>query len=746
MAVEWMRSCYSSQWYLFKDSRTTVWGRYYRVHADKKGIPLVPFYPGPHLFGSQRWWEKNFQLEQPELGELISARQQWDNGSPQFPLPEAVTVGSASCLVDGESIGEALTPDSPLRDGSYPVQCYVIPPIDPIEWGFNVYRCPVQLWWLQRLWELDNGFRGNLAAEVAVKFPDAQVFFPRPQRLLPPTCLIVSPRYAVILFSPTQNGEQALIEVIEGILGPVDMGGFSTANLWYQQSERGLIRLSDHGVTINTPLLCVGYSYGGACAQIAAAIARLGNANRLVRWLSFGAPRAGDDRMQALLGLPTRGCGLANDDDIITAIPPDVDVIPGLRLVLGDAVLAWNRWQPARETWKLFHDGHVEENAYPVPTVAEMVTLFLHVVGTGTFFGIPAHSLIEYEQRLFRRCPVRQAVGDGAMGLGGGPELLGLNAPDVHAFDRLALFGPAARLGAGRLGMRSVPPVPARGYLGMAGRRAGKGLLSLWGGLPRIGVVGLEGKALGSGRLGVFGQDAGTGQLGLSAKDVGRGKLGLAKGVQLPAISYQATANGSSTTAVTSYTTPKFTPASGKLLITVASFSTTFQSSAPTITLNGTSVPAQQNTTFSMTGFFGILTFYEVSSPAVLSSIAITPAVSSLLLWSCTVVENLWYSSLDITPSIWNASGASSTPALGFETLTANGAEYVYAAYGFFSTTVPGWMSPMISLGQDETGTLSHQACGLSSGYLITSNAGRYAPSANISVVTAWAMMGESWY
>ena len=137
----------------------------------------------------------------------------------------------------------------------------------------------------------------------------------------------------------------------------------------------------------------------------AAAIIRLAHPTRFVRWLTFGAPRPGDEALRNLLSLPTRGCALANSDDAITAIPPDIDSIIPAETILGRQLTAFAEWKPPRETWRQLADGSIEPNVYPSLTTQELIDLLEHVWTQHTFFDYPAHRIREYQRRIRLRCP-----------------------------------------------------------------------------------------------------------------------------------------------------------------------------------------------------------------------------------------------------------------------------------------------------------------------------------------------------
>jgi hypothetical protein len=430
---------------------------------------------------------------------VISRFQRWDNGNPPIARPLPQTVGSPACIVGGESYASGLTINDPRRFRSWPALCFVQAPIEDWGWAAAVFRCDVQSWWADRAFELSNLFVGNISAAYRQRFPGAIVRHWGAERFFPQMQTAVHPDYLVVQFAETQNAEQALVQVMGGIQRPEDVGGFGSMNIWYTQAQRGLHRLSLQGGTDDVPILCVGYSYGAAAALVAAGICRQGNPDRVIRFLTFGAPRPGDQRLRDLLDLPTRGCCLANDNDAITAIAPDYDSCIPLRPIFGEQLRNFSVWRPALETWQQNPDGTVNPNVYPSLTSQELLELLTHVITTGTFFGYPGHVITEYQRRLRLRCPAAPAIAVGG---------IGFNARGVAG---IGLGGNIVR--PGRVGL--VAEMPAAGKVGLVAE------------LPAAGKVGLvSGTAVIGNRLGLRGNIVAGRQLGLRAQDVAGGHLG----------------------------------------------------------------------------------------------------------------------------------------------------------------------------------------------------------------------------
>lgn len=416
--VEWLRSCYRSRWRVWTDTSATIRGRYYRVPHDARGVPQVDPFPGNTIYQSRTWWDRNFQLQQPELGERLSTKHVWDAGTPPVRVPNPIVAGDPDCITNGETIGSGLTLDNPNRRQSWPLLCVTNTPLQ--DWGqwSAIWRCEVQAFWADRMQEADTGLFGTCAAVLEQTFPGATVSRVEATVLFPPITIVRHPQYLIAMIQPTQNAEQALIEVLNGINDPTDMGGFSSETIWAQQGARALVSLSNAGGGLTEPLLLIGYSYGGAAAHCASAIARLANSVRSIRCLTFGSPRPGDRRLQNLCRGATVSIRLANNDDAFTAIPPQLgDLLPAMT-VLGRDLRPFAEWQGIDETWVQDPNGSLTRNISPNLSTAELVALLELVWTTGTLFGYPAHRIQEYARRIRLRCPRAFGVAGGDIGLG----------------------------------------------------------------------------------------------------------------------------------------------------------------------------------------------------------------------------------------------------------------------------------------------------------------------------------------
>lgn len=114
--MDWLRSCYSSQWNL--PGAGIVPGRYF--WSD----PAAPAYPDWSYLGSRNWHAGDGSAW-PEFGETEEATQTWNNGELGQLLPNAVNVGDGSCI-GSTIVGPVLSEPTGLTRG-VDRRCYSIP-------------------------------------------------------------------------------------------------------------------------------------------------------------------------------------------------------------------------------------------------------------------------------------------------------------------------------------------------------------------------------------------------------------------------------------------------------------------------------------------------------------------------------------------------------------------------------------------------------------------------------------------
>ena len=403
LSVDWGRECYASKWYLFRDAPGIATpGVYY---FSPQG---TPFYNGVHNLWSQRWLDRNNGLQQA-LGESFSTFPAHVDGAPPAAIGAHFAVGTADCIADGELIENAVD-ERNIEDG-LPSACWVQLPTWRKEWrdvasldscGTQYFYCTVLMW-------LSYGLDTQVSQACSMFFgPDASVTNHLGAGAFPSITTITTPRFSVALIAGTQNIQQLALQAFEGITGPTNAGIFSTLPTWYHQATNAIQFLETDGMVPGTPVLFVGHSYGACSASIAAARCRYKSATRDVRRLTFGSPKPGDERLRHY-NLFVPGLDLANDDDIVTALPPDRLTIAPVSATLALALLfIWDEWWPQANVTKMLGDGTLVQDGLPILDYDTLLTFTQRILAHQALPEIFPHLLSEYQRRIFARCPFRE--------------------------------------------------------------------------------------------------------------------------------------------------------------------------------------------------------------------------------------------------------------------------------------------------------------------------------------------------
>ena len=392
-----MRSCYESSWFLFRDAPAAVRGRYYF------SPPGTPFLPGSHFLGSRNWAPNEVQKAPQGLGESWAGRQQWYDGAPPLARPAAVSVGGAPCFATGARFADAI-PVADTVDG-FPLPCFTAPPPNPdLTFGADVGACETQRYWAGAVALVYLGDAQDLADYIAPRFRGATVYYYAVSTLWPAFALIVHPDYVFCVLAGTSTLAQVLIEALDGAGPPQNYGDFATGALWFQFASVVLNALKDAGVTDGRPIGFIGHSYGGASGMIGAARVQLGQEGRAVCWLTFGAPKPGDARLAKILG-GMRGLAIANDGDLITALPPDLaTLLPMVRFLPMPFPVAWLAWEYP-PNYALQVPGALLLNELQQLDTQAVLGVILAIIADGAVPAIAAHRIGAYQAAIAQRCP-----------------------------------------------------------------------------------------------------------------------------------------------------------------------------------------------------------------------------------------------------------------------------------------------------------------------------------------------------
>jgi len=374
-------------------------------------------------------------------------------------LPHAAQIaGTADCIAQGELLSHAAKPED--LDGGFPVSCYRSPdvPLDPIfHRASSVWRCQTQLFYSRIIDYMYADSIGAAFFELQQFFGlQPRITFHRGTSQFPGVFTIVDSTYCVVIIHGTNNYQQLALQAFQTITGPTNVGIYGTVPLWYNASSYVHNLLLDDGMTAGMPIMIVGHSYGGAVTLNLAARYRYADDTRLIRYLTFGAPKPGDQRLIDLVKL-CAGVDLANTEDFVTVLPPDIHLLQPVIAILGLVGLAvWESWKSPPNSTLQYPDGHLEVN---VPTLLDTQTLLgfvQRVLLHQTLFGMPAHTIPEYMDRISTRC--RNDTMPAAGNLGEADRILSARKTGFRGFDLML----------GRIGLSGLPIARGRVRLGVA--------------------------------------------------------------------------------------------------------------------------------------------------------------------------------------------------------------------------------------------------------------------------------------
>ena len=400
MSVEWVRSCYSSNWRLFRDSPDTLTqGRYYF------SPPGTPFYPGTHNLGSRNWNDKNWQAVQ-SFGEDLQARQNWYSGAVPPILPDNVLVGDADCLANGEQLANALNTED--TTGGFPLGCYLPYPVNFPTWPVlsSIDSCTLQYFYAQMMLLVYARDLTNLARCFnQLVGPGEAVTLVQGTTLLPDIGICRTDEGTAVVVDGTVNYQQGATQAFQGVFGPVNIGIYSTLPLWYDAATWIHNNLVSQGVDFTLPIVLVGHSYGAAAVRNLAARYVAATPSREVVVLTFGDPKPGDIRLQNLSRL-TRSIALANDNDLVTILPPDALTLAPITVFLSlYSLLVWDQWKRPVGQQLMLPDGSLIPDASVVTDFDTMLALVVDAIAEQQLNPVTGHQMPTYAARILTRCP-----------------------------------------------------------------------------------------------------------------------------------------------------------------------------------------------------------------------------------------------------------------------------------------------------------------------------------------------------
>jgi hypothetical protein len=464
-------------------------------------------------------------------------------------LPNVERVGSYLCIAQGETIADALSVPS---DQGFPPRCYTPKvPLDPV---FNattaMFRCSVQQFYIRVIDLMYAGETGEALTLCRQFFgPIPSIRFHSGTTTLPGFITVVAPDYSVAIVHGTTNYQQLALQAFYTVSGPTNYGAYGTNGQWYAGSQWVHDGLVADGTQPHQAIFLAGHSYGGASVLNLAARYRFADPERLIRGITYGAPKPGDSRMTRLLA-DCAILNLQNQADFVCVLPPDIDLLSPVMTLIGNfGLIPWNLWKPPPNTLLCNPDGSTVPNGIVTLDTATLTGFVNQVLAHQTLFGIPAHTTPEYIRRIALRCPNEGWPAKGNLGLQGANlargQIVWKNFAVANGRVGLKIAGVAQ----GRLGIRAIR-LPAFGLsgnpialntarLGLWSQEAAKGKLGMFAYKAELSAIGYAGKLPIIGHLGfaeTIKLHAGVGlaqivgmsaRLGLWSRDAARGHVGL---------------------------------------------------------------------------------------------------------------------------------------------------------------------------------------------------------------------------
>lgn len=400
--MEWARSCYQSQWHLYKDSIGTAStaGRYYFAPAN------TPHYPFRHNLGSRRWHDANWETVQ-QLGEDLQCATPYDKGRQPLKLPLPRLVGNQACIEQGAVAADSIN-KLKLIDGINPA-CFTRPNDDLLAATSTTDRCSIQRIYAAIIYHLYGNDDVSVRKIIRTWLgDDVEIFYTPSTDTLPSVVVVKTVAVTVVILDGTRNFQTYAWQAFNLILGPFNYGTFGTLQFWYDSATYVNERVIATGIDVSLPITLVGHSYGGAVAQVLATRYRIDNAERLITVFTYGAPKPGDSRMAAILAT-CASMNIANSDDFTPVAPPDYPTLLPVLEVLGAPSLArWTLWSRPPSVYLQSPNGDIEPDAYPLWGFANLLTFAGRALANLPQSPIAGHPIIEYYQRASLRCPEPQ--------------------------------------------------------------------------------------------------------------------------------------------------------------------------------------------------------------------------------------------------------------------------------------------------------------------------------------------------
>lgn len=400
LAVEWLRSCYRGRWRLFRGHPEILTpGRYVFLPDGWPHCTTI------HWMGSANWMRGQEEEVFPFLGEASNSG--WNNGEIFTDLPPAAILGDIDCLASGDIW--PMGPGTRTLVGGWDSRCFHLDdsalPVGQVN-DFDIAVRTNQATYAGILDVLDTD---RAAAKVALQSflgADAAITdFGASVSGFPAALVGVTDSWTVALVASGANPEQTGTAGMYAGQWLVNEGSYGSAPTWIDSATGLLERVAAAGSVATKPIILVGHSYAAAVAAMAAVQLAVGIPARQIKILTFGMPRPGDSRFNALSGT-VKAIHFANVDDPVPLLAPTKSELwPLQSLIAGDYLAAWDEWQaPNVHNW-LADDGSITETQPWRIAFEELLAYAGNAVADVPMPTFPAHDIKEYARRLLLTSP-----------------------------------------------------------------------------------------------------------------------------------------------------------------------------------------------------------------------------------------------------------------------------------------------------------------------------------------------------
>lgn len=315
-------------------------------------------------------------------------------------------VGDNTCFELGDSIARALGTDD-MREGFINGCFSPAPDLDPL-WetasAFDI--CALQFFYATLLsWSYKGEFSRIATAFTMLLGPDAVTSTTVGTLPLPNVTVCKMPKFTIVVVDGTRDFQFFAMQAFGVINPPTNIGIFSTFPAWYATGQYVESVINAQGAHNGKPIFFAGHSYGAVSADTLMARYRAGLPDRVIRSISFGAPKPGDLRLQELLA-SCPGISLANVDDIVCSVSPNLfTTFPIVALFPLLALSNWFSWvrEPNRARQNI--DGSLSFNVDPIIDTPLLTHLTTQIVLGDPFDVVDPHFIDSYRVRILTRCP-----------------------------------------------------------------------------------------------------------------------------------------------------------------------------------------------------------------------------------------------------------------------------------------------------------------------------------------------------